>query len=357
MRRSRTRTRSLISLIIVVLLATMAAAPAVTATGTSTPKPRTTKAVLFAADGLRQDLVQRFADQGAMPTMRGFLRNGVKASGNGMLTQAPPNTGAGWYTMATGTWPAVHGSTNNTFHKSGPSSTTFGGTRTAAFDAGVLQAETIAQSAERGGLKVAQVEWAGGRNGTIAGPTIDYRGFFSGRGVATNFIGGPTDVLFDDVPFITSFGLQFDHPAGHAGQAPFPGAAPTTATGWTNVPASFSPPQEMRMRVLDFGTDKYGLNAYIYDATDNGTVDYGRVLFSASKDGAAKVADLKKGQWGDVKVKLVGGTLEGKTAGFLVKVEELSEGPLARPPVPHVGHPRERELARLPGRVRDHRVR
>lgn len=325
MRRSRTVTKSLISLIIVVLLATMAAAPAVTATGSSAPKPRATKAVFFAADGLRQDLVERFADQGVMPTMRGFLRKGVKASGNGMLTQAPPNTGAGWYTMATGTWPGVHGSTNNTFHKSGPSSATFGGTRTSAFDAGVLQAETIAQSAERGGLKVAQVEWAGGRNGTIAGPTIDFRGFFSGRGVATNFIGGPADALFDDVPFITSFGLQFDHPAGHAGQAPFPGAAPSAATGWTNVPASFSPPQEMRLRVLDFGTDKYGLNAYIYDATDNGTVDYDRVLFSPSKDGAAQVADLKKGQWGDVKVKLIGGSLAGKTAGFLVKVEELTK--------------------------------
>jgi hypothetical protein len=164
--------------------------------------------------------------------------------------------------MATGTWPGVHGSTNNTFHKSGPSSATFGGTRTAAFDAGVLQAETIAQSAERGGLKVAQVEWAGGRNATINGPTIDFRTFLSGRGVTTNFIGVAGEPLFDDAPFIQSFGLQFDHPAGYAGQAPFPGAAPMPATGWTGaLPESFSPPMEMRMRVLDFGTDKYGRNA------------------------------------------------------------------------------------------------
>ena len=62
-------------------------------------------------------------------------------------------------------------------------------TRTGSFDSGVLQAETLAQAAERGGKKVAQIEWAGGRNGAINGPTVDYQSFFSGRGVATNYIG------------------------------------------------------------------------------------------------------------------------------------------------------------------------
>ena len=247
--------------------------------------------------------------------------HGTFATGNGLLTQAPPNTGAGWYTLATGAWPGVHGSTNNTFHKSGAPFAN----RTTAFDPGTLQVESIAQSAERGGLKVAQVEWAGGRNATINGPTIDFQSFLSGRGVATNFIGTSTDALFDDAPFIASFGLQFDTPAGYAGQAPFPGAAPTDATGWSNVPASFSPPKEMRLRVLDSGVDKYGLNAYIFDRTNNGKVDYDRVLFSPSKDGAASVGTLKKGQWADVKVKIVGGALDGKTAGMLVKVEELTK--------------------------------
>ena len=137
----------------------------------------------------------------------------------------------------------------------------------------MLQAESIAQSAERGGLKVAQVEWAGGRNATIQGPTIDFQSFFSGRGVATNFIGQPGDVLFDHAANIRAFGLQFDTPTGYpaANAAPFPGAAPTPATGWTNVPPSFSPAMEMRLRVLDFGIDKYGLNAYIFDSTNNGT--------------------------------------------------------------------------------------
>ena len=116
--------------------------------------------------------------------------------------------------------------------------------------------ETIAQAAERGGKKVAQIEWAGGRNAGISGPTVDYRNFFSGRGVATNYI-SPSD----DANFTRSFGLQFDHPEGFAGQAPFAGAAPSDAAGWTDVPKSYSPAKEMRLRVLDFGVDKYGLNA------------------------------------------------------------------------------------------------
>ena len=278
------------------------------------PAP-TSRAVFFVADGLRQDLVADYAAQGLLPTMGTFLTKGASATGGGLLTQAPPNTGAGWYSLATGAWPAVHGSTNNTFHVNGAAFSN----RTAAFDPGVLQAETIAQAAERGGKKVAQIEFAGGRVGAISGPTVDYRGFFSGRGVATNYI-SPTD----DAAFVAAFGLQFDHPAGFAGQAPFAGAAPSAATGWSGVPASYSPAMEMRLRVLDFGVDKYGLNAYLYDSTDDAAVNYDRVLLAPGKDGSASVGTLAKGDWADVKVSLVGGALDGKTAGMLVKVEELA---------------------------------
>ena len=308
----------LIGTTILVLAQLGGAAATVSASSPSSPSQ---KAVFFAADGLRQDAVKRYVDRGLLKTMGRFLRNGTYATGNGLRTQAPPNTGAGWYTLATGAWPGVHASTNNTFHISGQPF----GNRTAAFDPNVLQVETIAQSAERAGLKVAQVEWAGGRNATIAGPTIDFQTFHSGRGVATNFIGTATDPLFDDPAFIASFGLQFDTPAGHAGQAPFPDAMPTPAIGWTNVPTSYTPPMQMRLRVLDFGVDKYGLNAFIFDSTDNGQMDFDRVLFSPAKDGAASVGTLRKGQWADVKVKIQGGALDGMTAGMLVRVEELTK--------------------------------
>ena len=213
--------------------------------------------------------------------MSSFLKKGAYASGNGLLTQAPPNTGAGWYTLATGAWPGRPRLDEQHVPHQRPAVREPHRLRSTP---NVLQAESIAQSAERGGLKVAQVEWAGGRNASIKGPTIDFRSFLSGRGVATNFIGTAGEPLFDDAPFIAAFGLQFDHPAGYAGQAPFPGRRRLPATGWTGaLPPTFSPAMEMRLRVLDFGVDKYGLNAYIFDSTNDGTTNYDKVLFSPTK--------------------------------------------------------------------------
>src|ERR1700759_5649747 len=71
--------------------------------------------VLYSSDGMRPDLMQRYAAQGIMPTYASLMRSG--ATGDNGLTQGfPPNTGQGWYTLATGAYPGVHGSTNNTFY-------------------------------------------------------------------------------------------------------------------------------------------------------------------------------------------------------------------------------------------------
>ncbi len=279
------------------------------------PQDAGQKFVFFASDGLMQNRVSDYVAQGYLPQLAELIRKGAYATDSGMLTQAPPNTGAGWYSLATGAWPGVMGSTNNTFHINGASFSA----RTAAFDSGVLQAESLAQAAERGGKRVVQIEWAGGRGATIKGPTVDYRNFFSGRGVTTNYI-SPSDLP----NFIASFGLQFDHPAGFAGQTPFPGAAPAPATGWAGAPTSYSPPMEMRMRVLDGGVDKYGLDVYIYDPTNDNRVNYAQVLFARGKDATTPLATVSAGGWADIKVNVSGGAYDGKLAGFMVKVEELA---------------------------------
>jgi 2',3'-cyclic-nucleotide 2'-phosphodiesterase (5'-nucleotidase family)/predicted AlkP superfamily phosphohydrolase/phosphomutase len=263
------------------------------------------KFLFYASDGMRQDAIERYAGDGVVPGFRDMLKHGAFASDHGLLTQAPPNTGAGWFTLTTGAWPAVHGSTNNTFHINGAP---FGNSTAAFANPSILQAETLAQAAERGGKKVAQIEWAGGRSGSIQGPTLDFRNFRSGRGVVTNYTAPP-----DNLPFAASLGLQFD-------QTP-----PVAATGWTGAPASYSPAMEMHMRVLD-GTpavDKYGLNAYIYDSKNDHKTRYDRVFFSRTKAAADKVADLQQGEWADVKVKIIGSDLDGKTGAFLIKVERL----------------------------------
>ena len=273
------------------------------------------KFLFYASDGMRQDQIAKYADQGLLPGFRDMLRHGAYASKNGLLTQAPPNTGAGWFTLATGAWPGVHGSTNNTFHINGGAFAN----ATAAFGAtNILQAETLAQSAERGGKKVAQIEWAGGRSGAIDGPTLDFRNFFSVRGVTTNFT-SPADIPAN----ITAFGVQYDQ------------TSPAPATGWSNVPQSFSPAKEMHMNVKDTlsGTDRYGLNAYIYDSKNDRKTRYDRVLFSRTESGSDAVANLREGELADVKVKIqqpptatnpAPGPFDGKTGAFLVKVERLA---------------------------------
>ena len=79
---------------------------------------RSEKAILFASDGMRPDLMERYAGMGIMPTFKDLMRKGVTGR-NGLLQGFPPNTGVGWHTLATGTWPGEHGSTNNTFHRTG----------------------------------------------------------------------------------------------------------------------------------------------------------------------------------------------------------------------------------------------
>src|SRR6185312_12910277 len=88
---SRRIPRPLAALLGLVLLLASAIAPAAVGavapnhgggSGHGSGSPLAEKAVLFSADGMRQDLIRRFADQGYMPTMRGFLRNGAFATGN-----------------------------------------------------------------------------------------------------------------------------------------------------------------------------------------------------------------------------------------------------------------------------------
>ena len=293
-------------------------------------KPRATKVVLFAADGMRPDMVERYAQAGAMPTMRDLLQAGSKGD-NGLAQGFPPNTGVGWHTLATGTWPGEHGSTNNTFHRVGEGNfnnrTSFGTT-------GILQADHIAQAVERRRKTVVSVEWVGSRNLVpgLQGPVVDFREFFSDRGVLVNY----------DLPgqpaLAQSFGVTYQRTELAA------------ATGWTNAPASFSPPREAQLRLRNTAFPasvnvERPYDLYVYDSTNDNVTNYDRVLVleaSANKvigatvtvpAGAAPNADppvvqqgavtLAQGQWADVKVKLVGDRAS-QTAGFYLRLIELA---------------------------------
>jgi 2',3'-cyclic-nucleotide 2'-phosphodiesterase (5'-nucleotidase family) len=290
------------------------------ATPTSAAKPpagggtSTSKAILFASDGMRPDLMEAYAAQGEMPTYAQLMADGVRGA-NGMVQAFPPNTGVGWYTIATGTYPSEHGSTNNTYHRTGE--TNFNN-RTSFSAAGTLQADTIAAAAERAGKKVAQIDWVGGAAAGISGPTVDFTNFFSTRGV----LAAPLNST--EQAGAAAFGISYQV------------AAFAAASGWTNAPAgddAVAPPQATVLTVATTfaaqnPTRTYDL--YAYDSVVDGTAAYDTVLLvpaAAAKDAAQAATSLGVGDFNEIKLRGADGLIgarAGQTAGFYTKLISLA---------------------------------
>lgn len=72
--------------------------------------------LLVAAPGLRPDLVESFAAEGALPAMADLLAEGAGADG-GLRASFPATTGVDLATLLTGTWPAEHGIVDDRFFR------------------------------------------------------------------------------------------------------------------------------------------------------------------------------------------------------------------------------------------------
>src|SRR3990170_3149651 len=81
------------ALLIIALLLPTIGFPTAPASAASNNANSAEKAIFFVSDGMRQDLVETYADIGLMPAMKKLLRTGAKAADGGLLTQAPTNTG------------------------------------------------------------------------------------------------------------------------------------------------------------------------------------------------------------------------------------------------------------------------
>jgi 2',3'-cyclic-nucleotide 2'-phosphodiesterase (5'-nucleotidase family) len=279
--------------------------------GAGAAKPATavgsaSKVVLFSSDGMRPDLMAKYADAGAMPTYAALRAAGVEGQ-NGMTQAFPPNTGVGWYTMATGTYPSEHGSTNNTFHRTGDgfaNSTSFSAAAT-------LQADTIANAAERAGKKVAQIEWVGGRNANIAGPTVDFTNFFSTRGV----LASPLNAT--EQAGAAAFGISYQV-AGFA-----------DASGWSNVPAGTLPAKQTVLTVASTFAAQNPTRTYdVYVYAAGAGYDHVILVRTADgKDGSKAAVTLGVGDFKEIRLKGADGLIgarAGQTAGFYVKLIDLA---------------------------------
>ncbi|HEX5991240.1 MAG TPA: alkaline phosphatase family protein, partial [Thermomicrobiales bacterium] len=106
--------------------------------------------LLFNAPGMRPDLVETFAAEGALPAMADLRARGAVADG-GLITPFPATTGASLATLLAGAWPAEHGVVGDRFFRTG--SPDFADFATWA-DPGLIQADTLPQAAERAGKQV-----------------------------------------------------------------------------------------------------------------------------------------------------------------------------------------------------------
>jgi 2',3'-cyclic-nucleotide 2'-phosphodiesterase (5'-nucleotidase family)/predicted AlkP superfamily phosphohydrolase/phosphomutase len=304
--------RSFSILLIISLLMLPAGALAAPA-GDTSAAAIANKVVFFASDGMRPDLMEQYASQGYMPTYAALMAAGVRGD-NGMLQAFPPNTGVGWYTMMTGTYPSEHGSTNNTYHRVGEVAFN---NRTSFSAANTLQADTLAAAAERAGKKVAQVDWVGGVQSNIAGPTVDFANFFSTRGV----LAAPLNA--GEQAGAAAFGISYQV------------AAVAPAAGWTNVPAgdTAAAPQQT---VLTVATTFAAQNptrlydVYFYDSVVDGVVGYDHAILvrsAASKNGSQAAVDLAVGDFREIKLSGADGLIgarAGQTAGFYTKLISLA---------------------------------
>ena len=267
------------------------------------------RVVFFSSDGMRPDLMEKYAAQGQMPTYKALMAAGVRGN-NGMVQAFPPNTGVGWYTMMTGAYPGEHGSTNNTFFRGGDLFTN----RTSFSNAGVLQADTLAEAAERAQKKVAQIDWVGGiqsSNRGFAGPTVDFATFFSTRGV----LAAPVNA--GEQAGAAAFGISYQV------------AAFAPALGWTNVPPSTLPPMETTLTVTtSFGAQNPTrvYDVYVY-ATGSGYDHVLLVRSAAAKDGSQASVNLAVGDFKEIKLTGADGLIgarAGQTAGFYTKLISLA---------------------------------
>ena len=196
-----------------------------------------------------------------------------------MVQAFPPNTGVGWYTMATGTYPSEHGSTNNTFHRGGDSfanSTSFSGracsrpTRSARLPSGPAR-------------RWPQIDWVGGIPSGLNGPTVDFATFYNNRGVLVGQA----------------------NPVEQAGAAAFGTiyavGAVANASGWSNVPAGdpAATPKETTWSIPSSNAalnPNRTYNVYFYDSVVGGGVKYDHAIVSpVGKTGASPSIDLTVG--------------------------------------------------------------
>ncbi|MGH2523113.1 MAG: alkaline phosphatase family protein, partial [Anaerolineales bacterium] len=254
--------------------------------------------LLFVTDGGRPDHFRQYAAQGLLPAYARLQAEGAMGL-NGMIPQLPTSSRVGWNTISTGAWGGTHGSINNVFTRRGlrmSEGLAFG-------QFSELEAETLPEAAERAGRKVLMFDWNSSDQPAIAGPTVKYWESFTQAGVAQNY-DDPERAAQAKV-----WGLMFER------------LSLSPISGGGAAPATVSPLIGAILQLFDTSGPSYQYAILFYDSTNDGQTNYDRAALRA---GGQTVAEVGVGEWAEVRVKIANGEKKGKTAGFYLKLMELS---------------------------------
>ena len=99
MSRSGSRLLALVSATALITALVPAASAAKPTPPPAPTRPKADRAIFFASDGMRPDVMEQFAADGDMPTYKAVMDAGVKGA-NGLKQAFPPNTGARSYSRS-----------------------------------------------------------------------------------------------------------------------------------------------------------------------------------------------------------------------------------------------------------------
>lgn len=263
-------------------------------------KSSSPKVVVIGFDGIISEFLQKFSKKGKLPYITSLIENGVFAE---TFPCPPCDTPTNWTTIMTGAWPGTHGVTSFFAHISGePLDCTHPTTVSS-----VSQAEFLWDMAERKGKKCVLLNYP------LSWPPTIKKGIVIG---GTEPSSAWWRISYADTYTVGEWEKENIQVKKEAG--PIFGEQLSIrlekASGWINLPKSYSPPLEAAIPLR--GTSRYKWSEvgwkleekpssqkrrifYYILVIGSENSGYDEILISKSKDAAEAVATLKLGEWSD----------------------------------------------------------
>ncbi|HEO66415.1 MAG TPA: hypothetical protein ENI73_11185, partial [Spirochaetes bacterium] len=241
-----------------------------------------TKVYWFIPDGLRAEpdifTIYKWAEEGKLPNIKKMMDNG---SYGYSIPDFPSHTPTNFASLLTGAHPTVHGVADGPMHTEG---NPLAKPSVAGFSSTAKKVDPVWKILERVGKKIVLLSIPGSTPPELENG-ITIRGRWGGWGADTPaIVFEPLSKLSERKEAGKAFRLFF------LGQKLTQFIEEKDASGWENIPQSFSTPREIKM-------ESYGLSvyAYIFDSTDDGVINYDKVRFSFDKK--EELVTLAQGRW------------------------------------------------------------